>query len=96
MPDLYIAPGSNTGFGLNANALYSLDQFSTNLFLEPYIGLGFGYNNVGDFDKFGTNLILGTSFNVLGGNIYADILQEISSICTKFLLDINSDFNSKH
>lgn len=72
MPDLYVAPGSNTGFGLNANALYSLDQFSTNLFLEPYIGLGVGYNNVGDFDKFGTNFIIGTSFNLLGGNIYAD------------------------
>lgn len=72
MPDLYIAPGSNTGFGINANALLSFNQFSTNVFLEPYIGLGFGYNNVGDFDKFGTNLIIGTSFNVLGGNIYAD------------------------
>lgn len=72
MPDLYIAPGSNTGFGINANALLSFNQFSNNVILEPYIGLGFGYNNVGDFDKFGTNLIIGTSFNVLGGNIYAD------------------------
>jgi hypothetical protein len=72
MPDLYIAPGSNTGFGLNANALFSFNQLSNNVILEPYIGLGLGYNNVGDFDKFGTNLIIGTSFNVLGGKIYAD------------------------
>lgn len=72
MPDLYIAPGSNTGFGLNANALLSFNQLSSNVILEPYVGLGVGYNNVGDFDKFGTNLIIGTSFNVLGGKIYAD------------------------
>jgi hypothetical protein len=72
MPDLYIAPGSDTGFGINANAFLSFNQFSNNVILEPYVGLGFGYNNVGDFNKFGTNLIIGTSFNVLGGKIYAD------------------------
>lgn len=72
MPDLYVAPGDETGFGVNANALLSFDDISNNVLVSPYIGVGIGYNNIGDFDKFGTNLILGTSFNVLGGNIYAD------------------------
>ncbi len=72
MPDLYVAPGSSTGFGVNANALLSFDDISNNVVVAPYIGLGLGYNNIENFDKFGTNLIIGTSFNVLGGNIYAD------------------------
>lgn len=72
MPDLYVAPGSDTGFGVNANALLAFDQISNNVIIQPYIGLGLGYNNIADYDKFGTNLIIGTSFNVLGGNIYAD------------------------
>ena len=72
MPDLYVAPGENTGFGINANALYSFDTVSNDFVLSPYIGLGLGYNSIGDFDEFGTNLIIGTSLNVLGGNLYAD------------------------
>ena len=72
MPDLYVAPGSETGFGINANALLAFDQITNNVIVQPYIGLGLGYNNIANFDKFGTNLIIGTSFNVLGGNLYAD------------------------
>lgn len=72
MPDLYVAPGDDTGFGVNANALLAFDQISNNVIIQPYIGLGLGYNNIADYDKFGTNLIIGTSFNVLGGNLYAD------------------------
>ena len=72
MPDLYIATGSKSGFGINANALVSLKQFTSNTVIEPYIGAGLGYNNVGNLNKFGTNIVLGTSFKVLGGNIYAD------------------------
>lgn len=72
MPDLYIAPGSSTGFGINANAVLSFDEISNSAIYDPYIGLGLGYNEVGDFNKLGINFIIGTSFNVLGGNIYAD------------------------
>lgn len=74
MPDLYIATGSKSGFGLNANAILSLNQLTNNsmTMIEPYIGLGLGYNNVGDLNKLGTNIVLGASFNVLGGNVYAD------------------------
>ena len=72
MPDLYVAPGDKTGFGINANAVFTFDNIVNPVIIEPYIGLGLGYNNIGDFDKFGTNLVIGTSFNVLGGNLYAD------------------------
>lgn len=72
MPDLYIATGSKSGFGLNANALVSLGSLGDNSILNPYLGLGLGYNKVSNHKKFGTNLVLGTSFNVLGGNLYAD------------------------
>ena len=72
MPDIYVAPGDKTGFGINANALFTFDEFVTGVIMEPYIGLGLGYNTIGDYDKFGTNLIIGTSFNVLNGNLYAD------------------------
>ncbi|MDO5656423.1 MAG: outer membrane beta-barrel protein [Flavobacteriaceae bacterium] len=72
MPDLYVAPGDKTGFGVNANAILGFENIVNTVIAKPYIGLGIGYNNVGDFDKFGTNFIIGTSFNVLGGNLYAD------------------------
>ncbi len=72
MPDLYISPSKNTGFGINANALLAFDKLSGNVIVEPYIGLGLGYNKIGDFNRFGTNVIVGTSFNVLGGSLYAD------------------------
>ncbi|MXV37245.1 outer membrane beta-barrel protein [Flavobacteriaceae bacterium Ap0902] len=72
MPDIYLSPSSTSGFGINANALYSFDQLSTGAIVKPYLGIGVGYNNIGDTDKFGTNLIIGTSFDVLGGNLYAD------------------------
>lgn len=72
MPDLYISPSKNTGFGINANALLAFDKLSGNVIVEPYVGLGVGYNKIGDYNRFGTNIIIGTSFNVLGGSIYAD------------------------
>lgn len=72
MPDIYVAPGDETGFGINANALFTFDNITNNVIINPYIGLGLGYNTIGDYDKFGTNLIIGTSFNVLNGSLYAD------------------------
>ncbi|MGI9525851.1 MAG: outer membrane beta-barrel protein [Weeksellaceae bacterium] len=72
MPDIYLSPSSESGFGINANALYTFDQLSSGAFVEPYLGVGVGYNSIGDTDKFGPNIIIGTSFDVLGGNLYAD------------------------
>lgn len=72
MPDIYLSPSSDTGFGINANAIYTFDQLSRGAIVKPYLGVGLGYNAIGDTDKFGTNIIIGTSFDVLGGNLYAD------------------------
>lgn len=72
LPELYVSPGSTTGFGLNANATYTLNNIETKAILKPYIGVGVGYNKIGGIDKFGGNIMVGTSFNILNGNLYAD------------------------
>ncbi|MCG9791138.1 outer membrane beta-barrel protein [Flavobacterium algicola] len=71
MPDLYIAPGKDTGFGINANVAM---PFAVNqgIIGEPYVGLGLGYNDAVGESTFSPNVILGTTFNVLGGKLYAD------------------------
>lgn len=71
MPDAYLAPGKNTGFGINANVAipFSVDA---GVILNPYVGVGVGYNQAAGQSTFSPNLILGTSFNVLGGKLFAD------------------------
>ncbi|GGW28586.1 outer membrane beta-barrel protein [Arenibacter certesii] len=71
MPDLYLAPGKNTGFGVNANVVFPFNVDS-GIILQPYAGLGFGYNDVAGESTFSPNLVLGTSFNLAGGKIFAD------------------------
>ena len=71
IPDLYIAPGKNSGFGVNANVVLSFNV-NAGVILEPYAGLGLGFNDVAGASTFSPNVILGTSFNVLGGKIFAD------------------------
>ena len=71
MPDVYLAPGRNTGFGLNANVVL---PFAVNFGIigEPYAGLGVGYNQAAGESTFSPNLVLGTSFNIFGGKLFAD------------------------
>ena len=71
MPDLYLAPGKDTGFGVNANVVI---PFAVNkgVIAEPYAGLGLGYNNAVGESTFSPNLVIGTTFNLLGGKLYAD------------------------
>lgn len=71
MPDLYLAPGKNTGFGVNANVVI---EFPVNkgVILTPYAGLGLGYNQAAGKSTFSPNLVVGTSFNLLGGKLFAD------------------------
>ena len=71
MPDLYLAPGKNTGFGINANVVI---PFAVNkgIIGEPYAGLGIGYNDAAGESTFSPNLVVGTTFNVLGGKLFAD------------------------
>ncbi|TXE09083.1 outer membrane beta-barrel protein [Gelidibacter salicanalis] len=71
MPDLYLAPGKNTGFGINANVVIPF-MVNAGIILEPYIGLGLGYNDAVGVSTFSPNLVLGTTFNVFGGKLFAD------------------------
>ncbi|WP_445738061.1 outer membrane beta-barrel protein [Mariniflexile sp.] len=71
MPDLYLAPGKNTGFGVNANVVIPFD-IDAGIILQPYVGLGLGYNDVAGESTFSPNFVLGTSFNVMGGKLFAD------------------------
>jgi hypothetical protein len=71
MPDLYLAPGKNTGFGVNANVVLPF-KVDAGVILEPYAGLGLGYNDVAGESTFAPNLVLGTTFNVFGGKLFAD------------------------
>jgi hypothetical protein len=71
MPDLYLAPGDNTGFGINANVVLPFDV-NAGVILHPYVGLGLGYNDAVGVSTFSPNIVLGTSFNVLGGKLFAD------------------------
>lgn len=71
MPDLYLAPGKDTGFGINANVVIPF-EVDAGIILRPYAGLGLGYNNAVGESTFSPNLVLGTSFNVFGGRLFAD------------------------
>ncbi len=71
MPDIYLAPGKNTGFGINANVVVPF-KVEAGVILDPYVGLGLGYNDAVGESTFSPNLIIGTSFNVLGGKLFAD------------------------
>lgn len=71
MPDIYLAPGKDTGFGLNANVVIPF-KVDAGLILNPYAGLGLGYNDAVGESTFSPNLVLGTSFNLLGGKLFAD------------------------
>lgn len=71
MPDLYLAPGKNTGVGINANVVIPF-KVDAGIILEPYAGLGLGYNNAVGESTFSPNLVIGTTFNVLGGKLFAD------------------------
>ena len=71
MPDVYLAPGKNTGFGVNANVVLPF-EVNFGIIGEPYAGLGVGYNQAAGESTFSPNLVLGTSFNIFGGKLFAD------------------------
>ena len=71
MPEIYLAPGKNTGFGINANVVIPF-EVDAGIILNPYAGLGLGYNDAVGVSTFSPNLILGTSFNFLDGKLFAD------------------------
>ncbi len=71
MPDFYLALGSNTGFGINANVIIPFDV-DAGIILKPYVGLGLGFNDAAGQSTFSPNVIIGTSFDILGGKVFAD------------------------
>ncbi|WP_090754034.1 coiled-coil domain-containing protein [Nonlabens sp. Hel1_33_55] len=71
VPDIYIAPGSDLGFGINGNIILPFD-FQSGVVTRPYVGLGLGYNDAAGESTFGPNFIIGTSFNLLNGKLFAD------------------------
>ena len=71
MPDLYLAPGKNTGFGINANVVIPF-EVNKGVIGVPYAGLGLGYNDAAGQSTFAPNLVVGTTFNLLGGKLFAD------------------------
>lgn len=78
MPETFFGLGSPSSFGLSANALYKLDIIKKVPNVKPYVGAGLGLLKVGDADnedkiKGGINLILGTSLNVMNGDLYVDL-----------------------
>lgn len=72
-PDVYFGLfGRKTGFGINANVLYNLPTLF-NETVNPYLGLGLGFNTVGGTNRFVPNYVIGTTLNkVLGGNLFVD------------------------
>ena len=70
-PSLYLGVGGESAFGVNANAIYKFN-FDKGPIVQPYLGAGIGYNTQDGDSNFGANLVVGTSFNVLNGNLYVD------------------------
>lgn len=77
VPESFFGLGSPSTFGLSGNVLYNIDFLTNNPMVQPYIGLGAGMMKVGtadDQDKLtGTwNFMVGTTFNVWSGDLFAD------------------------
>ena len=72
-PDVYFGfLGDKTAFGINANLLYNLPTLFSGA-VNPYLGVGLGFNNIGGTHRFLPNYVVGTSLNkVLGGSLFVD------------------------
>jgi len=77
MPESFFGFGSPSAFGITANLVYHLDNFTKSEFVNPYIGFGLGFMKVGNDDNVdkltgALNFIVGTSLNVWSGDMYVD------------------------
>lgn len=70
VPEFYAALGNKNGIGLSGNVIYNFNH-NFGKVLNPYAGLGLGVFP-GKKAHLGSNIILGTSINVLGGNLFVD------------------------
>lgn len=71
VPELYVGVGSKTGYGVSANVFYNF-SFAKNSFVKPYLGLGLGVFKHYNEAHAGSNIVLGTSLDVLNGNLFVD------------------------
>ena len=77
MPETFFGFGSPSAFGIIANGVYDLSWVTKSRYINPYVGAGFGFMKVGESgneDKLvgALNFILGTSLNVLNGDLFVD------------------------
>lgn len=70
VPEFYAALGDKNGVGLSGNVVYNFNYLFGKI-LNPYVGLGLGVFP-GETTHFGSNIILGTSLDILGGNLFVD------------------------
>lgn len=70
VPELYAAMGDKNGLGISGNVIYNF-QHEFGAIVNPYVGLGLGIFP-GEKTHVGSNIILGTSFDVLNGNLFVD------------------------
>ena len=77
MPETFFGFGSPSSFGILANGVYDLSSLTNSKYINPYIGAGFGFMKVGENnneDKLigAFNFIVGTTLNVLNGDLFVD------------------------
>lgn len=70
VPEFYAALGDKNGIGISGNVIYNFNHHFKRL-LNPYVGLGLGVFP-GDKTHLGSNIIIGSSIDVLGGNLFVD------------------------
>ncbi len=78
MPETFFGFGSPSSFGISLNGLYKMNFLKKKLGnFTPYAGLGLGFLKGGDQDNrdevYGSwNFIIGSSLNILQGDLYVD------------------------
>lgn len=68
MPEAYVALGKKVGFGFDGNVIANIPTHSL---FSPYVGVGAGIHNLDKF-RFSTNVVLGTTYNLGYGALFAD------------------------
>lgn len=70
MPEVYVGLGKKNAFGISANAIYPFKIKDSKF--SPYAGLGLGLNFVGSYTTFNPNFIVGTTYPMGKGSLFAD------------------------
>lgn len=71
VPELFVALGKKTGYGLSGNVIYNI-SLPADSPIQPYIGFGLGLFKQYDTMRAGSNIILGTNLKVGDNSIFVD------------------------